>query len=61
MLGREATDTLLLQAWRQMTSAQPRQPDEVLFAATIIELHKSSGGTQAAAIQRMFEGRGLKL
>jgi tetratricopeptide (TPR) repeat protein len=59
MLGREAADTLLLQAWRQMPTAQPTQPDAVLFAATLIELHKSSGGTQADAIQRMFERRGL--
>jgi hypothetical protein len=61
MLGREATDTLLLQAWLQMPSAQPTQPDAVLFAATIMELHKASGGTQGDAIQRMFERRGLSV
>lgn len=61
LLDRDAADVLLLQAWRQMNSTDPAQPDAVRFASKIIEVHKSSGGTKTEAIRQMFEKRGLQL
>jgi tetratricopeptide (TPR) repeat protein len=61
LLDRDATDALLLKAWGQIRSEDSKSPEPVRFASSIIDLHKSSGGSREEAIRQMFQRRGLKL
>jgi tetratricopeptide (TPR) repeat protein len=61
LLDQHAADALLLKAWGQMLSPGPESSDAQRFASSVIELHKSSGGSKEEVIRRLFQRRGLKL